>query len=198
MLLSGWLRFSCWTPSRSLEDDRAWVARRFPWWDELEAATLLHEELDEKRRCELGKPGWTACCDAGERLRSPWHSEGFRKSLCGKEEEEGENRPYIGPVTSQVMGPRVTNSSWNLCLLSVFTPLCDVEAPWETEFLYSGTTPHWTCGFQALVYSCRLELLVHQKPCPNTLVRQFHHVTLVNTYLQRFWLLKLIHHLILV
>ena len=71
--LSGWLRFSCWTSSRSLEDDRACVARRFPWGAELEAATLLHEELDEKRGGE--KPGWTACCDAGGRLSSPWPSE---------------------------------------------------------------------------------------------------------------------------
>ena len=28
-----------------------------------------------------------------------------------KESEEGENMPYIGPVTSQVMGLRVTNGS---------------------------------------------------------------------------------------
>ena len=98
-----------------------------------DAATLLHEELDGKRRCELEKPGWTAFCS--------------RKD-CRKKIEEGVNRPYIGRVTSQVMGLRLTNSSWNLCLLSVFTPLCDVEAPWETEFLYSGRTPHWTCGFR--------------------------------------------------
>ena len=152
--LSGWLRFSCWTSSRSLEDDRACVARSFPWCVELVAATLLHEELDEKRGGE--KPGWTACCDAGERLRGPWPSERFRKNRCApleetfeerggwkedwaatlllweglwRESEEGENMPYIGPVTSQVMGLRVTNCSWNLCLLSVFTPLCDAEAP---------------------------------------------------------------------
>ena len=81
--LSGWLRFSCWTPSRSLEDDRACVARRSPWWAEREAATLLHEELDEKRGGE--KPSWTACCDAGERLSSPWPSERVRgRSRCGK------------------------------------------------------------------------------------------------------------------
>ena len=155
--LSGWLRFSCWTSSCSFEDDRACVARRF--LDEREAATLLHEELDEKRGGE--KPGWTACCDAGGRLRGPWPSERFRKNRCApleetfeeragwkeplwkedwaatlllweglwRESEEGENMPYIGPVTSQVMGLRVTNGSWNLCLLSVFTPLCDAEAP---------------------------------------------------------------------
>ena len=28
-----------------------------------------------------------------------------------KENEEGENMPYLGPVTSQVMGLRVTNGS---------------------------------------------------------------------------------------
>ena len=105
--LSGWLRFSCWMSSRSLEDDRACVARRFPWWDELEAATLLHEELDEKRRCELEKPGWTACCDAGGRLRSPWPSErvgeepvcsyrrdGWRKSGVEREWRGGEHALY--------------------------------------------------------------------------------------------------------
>ena len=81
--LSGWLRFSCWTSSCSSEDDRACVARRFPWWAEREAATLLHEELDEKRGGE--KPSWTACCDAGERLSSPWPSERVRgRSRFGK------------------------------------------------------------------------------------------------------------------
>ena len=49
--LSCFLKFSCRTLRRGLEVDRAWVARRFPWWDELVAATLLHEELDGKRRC---------------------------------------------------------------------------------------------------------------------------------------------------
>ena len=172
--LSGWLRFSCWTSSRSLEDDRACVARSFPWCVELEAATLLHEELDEKRGGE--KPGWTACCDAGERLSSPWPSERFRKNRCAPlqetfeeretgplpfsservrgESEEGENMLYIGPVTSQVMGLRVTNGSWNLCLLSVFTPLCDAEAPGKLSSFTQACT--WRPNF------------VHQKPCPNT------------------------------
>ena len=31
------------TLRRCLKVGRAWIARRFPWWDELEAAPLLHE-----------------------------------------------------------------------------------------------------------------------------------------------------------
>ena len=65
------------------------------------------------------RPGWLL----------PFSSERVRGESLKKESEEGENMPYIGPVTSQVMGLRVTNGSWNLCLLSVFTPLCDAEAP---------------------------------------------------------------------
>ena len=149
--LSGWLRFSCWTSSCSLEDDRACVARRFPWWAEREAATLLHEELDEKRRCagEARLDSLLRCrrkaarpLALGEVQEEPvcssrgdvWGKRDWAATLLlwegsWRESEEGENMPYIGPVTSQVMGLRVTNGSWNLCLLSVFTPLCDAEAP---------------------------------------------------------------------
>ena len=42
----------------------------------------------------------------------PFSSERVRgESGVEKEDEEGENMPYIGPVTSQVMGLRVTNGS---------------------------------------------------------------------------------------
>ena len=131
--LSGWLRFSCWTSSRSLEDDRACVARRFldemrwagscnspPWrvgWEE----RRWEARLDNLLRCRRKAARPLAL---GEVQEEPvWKRPGW------KESEEGENMPYIGPVTSQVMGLRVTNGSWNLCLLLVFTPLCDADAP---------------------------------------------------------------------
>ena len=131
--LSGWLRFSCWTSSRSLEDDRACVARRFldemrwagscnspPWrvgWEE----RRWEAQLDSLLRCRRKAEQPLAL---GEVQEEPvWKRPGW------KENEEGENMPYIGPVTSQVMGLRVTNGSWNLCLLLVFTPLCDADAP---------------------------------------------------------------------
>ena len=66
--LSGWLRFSCWTSSRSLEDDRACVARRFldemrwagscnspPWrvgWEERRWEAQLDSLLRCRRKAE--------------------------------------------------------------------------------------------------------------------------------------------------
>ena len=66
--LSGWLRFSCWTSSRSLEDDRACVARRFldemrwagscnspPWrvgWEERRWEARLDSLLRCRRKAE--------------------------------------------------------------------------------------------------------------------------------------------------
>ena len=49
-------RFYCSSSDRTLccclTVGRAWIARRFPWWDELEAATLLHE-VDLSCKSEL-------------------------------------------------------------------------------------------------------------------------------------------------
>ena len=141
--LSGWLRFSCWTSSRSLEDDRACVARRFldemrwagscnspPWrvgWEERRWEAQLDSLLRCRRKAEqplaLGEGSWRAGVLLSRRRlkKEDWAATLLLwEGVCGesgveKEDEEGENMPYIGPVTSQVMGLRVTNGSWNLC-----------------------------------------------------------------------------------
>ena len=187
--LSGWLRFSCWTSSRSLEDDRACVARRFPWWVEREAATLLHEELDEKRGGE--KPGWTACCDAGERLSSPWPSERFRKNRCAPLEETVEERggverglgrypsPLRGYVERVKRGRtclilarwphRSWGSGWPMvgetCVSCRFSHLCVMLRLLGNWVPLLSRTPNSTCGFQACTWRPNF---VHQKPCPNS------------------------------
>ena len=57
----------------------------------MEAATVLHEELDGKRRCELEKTGFCPW-----RCRKKAGKPSALGGIVGKEEEERGYRPYIG------------------------------------------------------------------------------------------------------
>ena len=168
--LSGWLRFSCWTSSCSLEDDRACVVRRFPWWDELEAATLLHEELDEKRRGE--KPSWTACCDAGERLSSPWPSERVREEpVCSSRGDSWRKRVKRGR-TCLILARwphRSWGSGWPMvletCVSCRFSHLCVMLRLLGSYVHLLSRTPNSACGFQACTWRPNF---FHQNHVPTT------------------------------
>ena len=166
--LSGWLRFSCWTPSRSLEDDRACVARRF--LDELSGKLQLSSMKSWMRREDvLEKPGWTACCDAGGRLRGPWPSERFRKNRCGK--DQGGKRMKRGR-TCLILARwphRSWGSGWPMvaetCVSCRFSHLCVMLMLLGNWVPLLSRTPNSTCGSRACTWRPNF---VHQKPWPNT------------------------------
>ena len=90
---------------------------------------------------------------------APLGERGQKRAVCSsrrggwKEDEEMVGRPYIGNMTSQVMGSRVTNSVWPPESPIRLSHLCDLKAPcgalgrprcWSSSILQDKGT----CGFR--------------------------------------------------
>ena len=133
------------------------------------------------------KPGWTACCDAGEGLGSPWPSERFRKNRCAPLEETFEERE-AGPLpfsSERVRRERVKRgrtclilarwphrswgSGWPMvaetCVSCRFSHLCVMLRLLGNWVPLLSRTPNSTCSFQACTWRPNF---VHQNHVPTS------------------------------
>ena len=195
--LSGWLRFSCWTSSRSLEDDRACVARRFldemrwagscnspPWrvgWEERRWEAQLDSLLRCRRKAEqplaLGEVQEEPVCSSpgdGWRKRTgplPFSSE----RVCGESgvEKERVKRGRTCLILAQ-WPHRSWGSGWPMvaetCVSCWFSHLCVMLMLLGNWVPLLSRTPNSTCGSRACTWRPNF---VHQKPCPNSGVKNF-------------------------